>query len=591
MKILIRGLQSRLSANDFAKLPAIIALILVGIGILLSYLFADTITQQSRRDFEAYTRQQDAGISNHMSSQIRSYEQLLLDNAGIFSIRDQISYSDWRSFIRSSRTTERYPSILAIGFVRYLTPGQVDDHVLEMKNQGIENYAIYPESDLSEYTPITFIEPINPINQKAIGYDMATDKLRLATMSKARDSGSVQMTPPLRLIQDVDRPDKKGVLLYYPIYDKSLDATSLQSRRDNIKGFVYIAVRPEDILMQIDRTTSDIDRFNYTMTDEESNVVLASQQIKPPENVIENYETRSIRLLGRSWKIDIVAYQPTLQRLTSPGILLLLGIGLSTALGIGLYRILRRSFNEMQQSHEETLIQTKNDLLALASHQLRTPASGVKQYLGILTQGFMGELTEEQQIIARKAYIANERQLETINQILHVAKADAGQLALDPGVFDIVELTRDVIEGMEQMAEQKDAIIKLSGSDSVQITADERYVRMIIENLISNAIKYSDTGRVVRVGIKQTSRYVKIGIRDYGVGIAPDDLKKMFLKFSRVNNKHSRKEGGTGLGLFLAYHIAKAHGGDITISSVPGEGSTFTLVLPYKYNTQRKRRK
>lgn len=590
MKILFKGLQSRLSADDFAKLPAIIALMLVAIGVLLSYLFADTITQQSRRDFEAYARQQDASISNHLSSKIQSYEQLLLDNAGIFSIKDQITYREWQSFIRSSRTTERYPSIQAIGFVKHLTPDQLDDHTAEMQRQGLNNYAIYPESNSNDIMPITFIEPINPINQKAIGYDMASDKLRLATMSKARDSGSVQMTPPLRLIQDVDRPDKKGVLLYYPIYNPGLDATSLQSRRDKINGYVYIAVRPEDILMQIDRTTSDIDKFNYTMTDEEANVILASQKIKPPENVIENFESRSIRLLGRSWKMDIVAYQPTLQRLTSPGILLLLGIGPSAALGIGLYRILRQSFSEMQQSHEETLMQTKNDLLALASHQLRTPASGVKQYLGILTQGYMGDLTEEQQIIARKAYIANERQLETINQILHVAKADAGQLALDVGEFDIVELTRDVIEGMEQVAAQKEAIIKLSSPDSVRIIADERYVRMIIENLISNAIKYSDNGRVVRVGIKQTARTVKIGVRDYGVGIAPDDIKKMFLKFSRVSNKHSRKEGGTGLGLFLAYHIAKAHGGDITISSVPSEGSTFTLVLPYKYNVQRKRR-
>lgn len=268
---------------------------------------------------------------------------------------------------------------------------------------------------------------------------------------------------------------------------------------------------------------------------------------------------------------------------------MILGTILSALIGIGVHKLLKRSFERLITTHEETLAQTKNDLLAIASHQLRTPASGVKQYLGILTEGYAGELTEQQQVIARKAYNANERQIEIINQILHVAKADADQLAIDPLSFDIVEMTKMIIEELRPQAQQKDIAIRLTSPGRCTVVADERYISMAIENLISNAIKYSDSEKDIAVTITQTSRYTKVSVKDKGVGVKRSDIDKLFVKFSRIDNSRSRQEGGTGLGLFLAKHIAKAHRGDVTVTSRPGRGSTFTISLPKKITIDHKR--
>lgn len=242
----------------------------------------------------------------------------------------------------------------------------------------------------------------------------------------------------------------------------------------------------------------------------------------------------------------------------------------------------------VQRDHEAALQRTKDELLALASHQLRTPASGVKQYLGMLHQGYFGDLTEEQSVIANKAYIANDRQLEIIDQLLHVAKADAGQLLLRIENIDVVELVQGIIDSYTDKANEKGIKVRLkSASKKINCEVDDRYVHMIIENIMSNAIKYSYPASKINVRIESDGTDIVVEVEDYGVGIAEEDMGKLFQKFTRIENPLSRIEGGSGLGLFLADKIARAHHGEITISSSLGEGFTATLGLPRKSKLQK----
>jgi signal transduction histidine kinase len=221
-------------------------------------------------------------------------------------------------------------------------------------------------------------------------------------------------------------------------------------------------------------------------------------------------------------------------------------------------------------------------LLALASHQLRTPASGVKQYLGLLNSGMLGELSSEQKSVTQKAYDANERQLEIINEMLYVSKADAGQLVIEPKTFNLTALTQTVIDGFAEQASQKDIRIAFRTKRDYQVTADDRYVTMAVENLISNAIKYSYPSSTVRVGIASRGKMVSLYVKDRGVGIAKHNIEMVFGKFNRVDNPLSHSEGGSGLGLFLARQLARAHGGDVTVESALEKGSTFSMTLPKK---------
>ena len=225
---------------------------------------------------------------------------------------------------------------------------------------------------------------------------------------------------------------------------------------------------------------------------------------------------------------------------------------------------------------------TKDELLALASHQLRTPASGVKQYIGILTSGIVGSLTPAQQQIAEKAYAVNERQIEIVNQLLYVSKIEAGKVTLRPERSNITPVVRRIIDELSLNAERKNIVLSFHTKQPRYIYGDDQYYPMIVDNLISNAIKYSYPDTTVTVRLAKHPDGLALTVTDHGVGISPEDREQLFKKFNRIENPLSRTEGGSGLGLFLAYQLARAHGGDITVHSALGKGSTITLIMPTK---------
>ena len=223
----------------------------------------------------------------------------------------------------------------------------------------------------------------------------------------------------------------------------------------------------------------------------------------------------------------------------------------------------------------------KDEFIAVASHQLRTPATVVKQYLGLLLQGYAGELSNEQTIFAQTAYDSNERQLGLINGLLHVARLDAGKVSMRKASHDLTQLVGDTVS-------HQSAAFKSAGQDlffkgrrkPILISIDKELLRMALENILDNANKYSPTGSQVTVALDHADDKVMISVTDTGVGIARHDIEKLFQKFSRLTSPLEAGESGTGLGLYWAKKIAKLHGGTINVQSKVGVGSTFVIELP-----------
>lgn len=229
------------------------------------------------------------------------------------------------------------------------------------------------------------------------------------------------------------------------------------------------------------------------------------------------------------------------------------------------------------------LNRSKDEFISVASHQLRTPATGVKQYLGMLLDDMFGELTDTQRDIVSRAYDSNERQLRIISDLLKVAQLDAGDVLLHPITTDLSELVHHIIQDLSATFKERSQVLEYRPYRGEALAfVDLESIRMVIENIIENASKYSNEDAHVIVSVKKIDKKVVISVIDDGVGVDPELEHMLFERFSRLENPLSDKVGGTGLGLYWSKKVVDLHGGDIIYSPNKSGGSIFKIVLPIK---------
>lgn len=237
--------------------------------------------------------------------------------------------------------------------------------------------------------------------------------------------------------------------------------------------------------------------------------------------------------------------------------------------------------SEIQKEALIRINRTKDEFIAMASHQLRTPATAVKQYIGILLNGIAAPLTSDQQRFLQTAYNSNERELRIINELLKTAQIDSDKYQLDPEVHNITELIQSYITELKPTLETKQQTIFLRApKDKLSIQVDPTEIGLVFSNLLENASKYSAAGTNITVSIKTKRQFAEISIADKGVGIDKADQERIFDRFTRVNNELSDTVNGSGLGLYWVKQIVELHKGDIKLTSTLGKGSTFTVRLP-----------
>ncbi|MEO5499731.1 MAG: PAS domain-containing sensor histidine kinase [Candidatus Saccharimonadales bacterium] len=231
---------------------------------------------------------------------------------------------------------------------------------------------------------------------------------------------------------------------------------------------------------------------------------------------------------------------------------------------------------------EELLLENaKDEFISIASHQLRTPATVVKQYLGMILEGFV---TNEEKMLEmiRIANDQNNNQLEIINDLLKVAQIESNAIAPSYKETDIVEILQKIVISQQPHYDKRNIKLRLQPvNDPVVINVDPLHIQMVFENLIDNANKYSPPGTTVSLRITSTPSFITMSIKDQGVGIEASDIPKLFNKFSRINNPESLVSG-TGLGLYWARKLVELYGGKIGVRSELQKGTTFSVRLPRK---------
>jgi signal transduction histidine kinase len=247
------------------------------------------------------------------------------------------------------------------------------------------------------------------------------------------------------------------------------------------------------------------------------------------------------------------------------------------------------------RAEAEAASQAKSQFLAMMSHELRTPLNAIIGYAELLDLGIAGRLNAEQRQQVQRIMASGRHLLGLVNEVLDLAKIEAGRLSVNRDAHHArVAVDASAMLVQSQM-EERGLRLTIGGFSEPDVVylGDEERVRQILLGLLSNAIKFSETGRTVSVEVGRTAHpdatarlfggyaeWIYFRVADTGIGIAPDLLSAIFTPFFQAETGHTRRREGSGLGLSIARRLARLMNGDITVTSQPGQGSAFTLWLP-----------
>jgi len=230
------------------------------------------------------------------------------------------------------------------------------------------------------------------------------------------------------------------------------------------------------------------------------------------------------------------------------------------------------------QQEKETM---RKNFITLVSHQLRSPLGSVKQYLGVIKEGFVGEVASKQKELMEKAVTRVDDLLQLIDDWLDMSRIEAGDITERFKPVALAHVLSEILELLKPSAEAKKVALELNSPSGLPVVEGDREgLKQAFANLISNGINYSREGGMVIVSVVEDIDDLVVEISDTGIGISKDNLHFIFDEFFRVKSKETRGVSGSGLGLPIVKKIIEAHNGSIKVTSEPGKGSTFSVILP-----------
>jgi len=235
-------------------------------------------------------------------------------------------------------------------------------------------------------------------------------------------------------------------------------------------------------------------------------------------------------------------------------------------------------------TREKLIEKMKTEFVALSAHQLRTPLSTIKWILRMLLDEELGKINDQQKEFLNDGYQSNERMISLINDLLNVTRIEEGRYVYNLTPTDIIGTIQSVINSHQEEIKGKKlkVIFNKPKSKTFKVRVDAEKIRMVIDNIIDNAIKYSLLNGEILISLKYYKDKLKFSVKDNGIGIPQFQKERVFTKFFRGINAVKRETDGTGLGLFIAKNIIEAHKGSIWFESEEGKGTTFYFTLPLK---------
>lgn len=513
--------------------------------------------------------------------------------AALFDARAGVTRDEFRTFVE--RPLARQPELQALAWdVRVPGPDR-GAWEARARAEGFPDFifteegadgTLIPVRDRVEYFPVFYVESLER-NAPAFGFDVGSESRRRAALERARDTGEPTATAPIRLAQEPG--SQRGFVVFCPLYQGP--AGTVEQRRASLRGFATAVFRIGDLVELSFRSMNDRG-VALTIVDMADAGAIHRQ---PGERLPGAPAWRStLEVAGRQWAL---IFEPTTTfegRRADPLTWVVPGAGLviTTLLSSYLWNNARQSFR-LQQSHTALLAEVavrqqaeataeaasraKSEFLASMSHEIRTPMNAILGYAQILSRD--GALPPFHRDAVATILSSGNHLLRLIDEILDLSKIDAGRMELEVSDFDITALLSDLAGMVQPSCEDKHLGFRREGpSRPTMVRGDEGKLRQVLLNLLANAVKFTQKGRVTLTAQPLAQDTWHFEVIDTGGGIPAEAQERIFDAFQRGPGAHG--QGGTGLGLAIARRHVDLMGGQLSVRSEPGCGSSFHFSIP-----------
>jgi signal transduction histidine kinase len=535
-------------------------------------------------------QQQIENLSTALQRSLNRYTDVLTFLHDYYQVAEEpVSRQAFAEFVARSLST--YPGIQALEWAPLVRQG--DRAAFEAKMQA-EGYPAFEITELSptgqiqragvraEYVPVTYVAPFLN-NEAALGYDLASNITRAATISLARATGRIMATERIQLVQEPR--DQFGFLVVLPLYSNGAVPPDQPTREAKFEGILLGVFRVADVVEEVLQPLSyEIDFALYDLNapperqflgqyDAAGKTVVAV--VKHPRQMQSSLCprpeacTRLLTLGQRQWQVVFApAAAYGLRRSYGAPLTLLTGLLLTSSLAL----FLRNLHEELARTR--SLGEMKLKFFSMASHELRTPVSTILLSAASLRED-VAQLAPAQTKVERILLTA-QHMSQQITDLLTVTRAEAGKLEFTPTLLDAVALCQQVIDEVQPGISQ--AIAFLSPSQPIMAFWDRRLGRSLLTNLLLNAANYSPSDSPIQVSLSSDGEVATLTVQDFGRGIPAADLASIREAFQRGSNVGDRP--GSGLGLAIVHTAVTLHRGTWHIDSAEGEGTTVTVQLP-----------
>jgi signal transduction histidine kinase len=588
------------------RLPMIVLATSLALTGLTWYLSRTTLESNVRAQFESEVTRIAQGTQRQMLAQ----ETILRGGVALFTASSNMSRKDWHRYVKQLDLQHRFPGLQLIGLAFQLQPAQLADHVASMRQQGYASYNVWPVSRRREYVANAYVEPFSGHNPRTLGYDMLSDPALRAALEKARDSGKETASALSARFRRSLRNADAGFLLYAPVYDAREAPPTLAKRRSTLRGYVFGAIDGAQVVRTVlhDWPTDISCTIHDGALTSSSDRRAPQFQAQPAGTELAAFTAiREGEIAGHPWTLRCQR-APTARPINTSHPEIVLGAGIPISLLLFVIFRARSTLHERASAlANEMTVTLRKDVEESRRLDSKLRQAQKLEAIGTLARGLSQSLDVIFcEIIQRCQLAANESTARDplSHHLDDIASAGLHGRSLierlflfshiDPRNRIPIHLQSIVVEALDLVSKSLPPGVQLGlelhSSDSA-VLGDPSRVQQVVINLCTNAVEAMKLGGVLSVyldlialeeicsyatGALSPGDYVRLRVRDTGVGIAPEIAERVFDPFFTTKQPGV----GTGLGLSIVHAIVSDLGGAVDLQSEPDRGSTLTVLLP-----------